>query len=303
MRLDVEHGRLVRVVDRGGTTWAELAWDGDRLVRLAVPGAVVDGAVIDDPLLGPAHAIVAGDRTTAMSVIDWARPSEIPAIAAPGRLPPHAGGALLNVIAQLAAHAGVTALRYAGPYPTPALWRALARSFRTTATEDAFTRDAVARMARRARDPIAIDFAPAPHDRLAFARGHAELRGGIERVVIDGVAYEPGGSPARLAVHAAGAEAQLWFGDVRYAQIASLGRDGAPSAIEDPPRCHADVIGRAFPPPLVTALAELIADAVPAPLAADARGWVAARTVRWADLGARAARLADDEALEVHAAL
>ena len=50
----------------------------------------------------------------------------------------------------------------AGPYPTPALYRALLRSFRASAGEDVFTRDVVARALRLARDPIDIEFAPAP---------------------------------------------------------------------------------------------------------------------------------------------
>ena len=43
-------------------------------------------------------------------------------LAEPARLPLGAGGAVLNVIALLARHAGIAALRYAGPYPTAALW-------------------------------------------------------------------------------------------------------------------------------------------------------------------------------------
>src|SRR5689334_12005621 len=113
---------------KGGS--GQSAWDGDRLVELRVPHAggdvVVDGAIARDPLLGDAHAIRAGAAGTAMSALDWRRPSEIPTIAAPGRLPPGAGGALLDAIAVLAARAGVRALRYAGPYPTPALRPALA---------------------------------------------------------------------------------------------------------------------------------------------------------------------------------
>jgi hypothetical protein len=62
------------------------------------------------------------------------------------------------------------------------------------------------------------------------------------------------------------------------------------------------VIGREFPPALRGALAELGAEAVPAPLAADAHALCAAQALRWADLGARAAREAPD-GFAVHAAL
>src|SRR5215216_2437605 len=141
-------GTLVAITDRTGHAWARLAWDGDRLARVEVPGATVIGAVIRDRLLGDAHEVRTGDRAaTSMSAVDWARPTEIPTIAAPARLPPGAGGALLNALAVLAARAGVPALRYAGPYPTPALWRALVRSFRTAGDQAAFTADVIGRAA------------------------------------------------------------------------------------------------------------------------------------------------------------
>ena len=182
------------------------------------------------------------------------------------------------------------ALRYAGPYPTPALFRSLARAFRTSATEAQFTADLTARAARLARDELALDFVPAPHERVAIRRGHVELRDGLERAVIDGVGYEPAGTLARLVTAGARHHAELWFGDAPWARVATLDADG--TLIEGPhplPACTSAVLGRAFPEELRAALAELVADAVPAPLAADARAVLAARPVLWADLGARAA--------------
>ncbi len=136
--------------------------------------------LISHPLLGRAHVIgdEHGEPITAISALDWQRPTTIPAIAAPGRLPLGEGARLINAIATLARDAGVTALRYAGPYPTPALFRTLARSFRTAASEGEFTRDLLARAARLASDEIPIDFTPAPHVRVDFARGWSELRDG-----------------------------------------------------------------------------------------------------------------------------
>ncbi len=302
-RYEEEGGRLTAIVDRTGHAWARLAWDGDRLAELRVADVVVDGATVRDPLLGDAHAIRAGANATAMSALDWLRPAEIPTLAAPGRLPPGAGGALIDVIAVLAARAGVRALRYAGPYPTPALWRSLARAFRTSGTEAEFTAELIPRAARLARDPIAIDFSPAPCEHVAIPGGHAELRDGIERVVLGGIAYDPGGSPARLTREATGARAEIWFGDAPYAHVATLDPAGTITSGPHPiPPCGSRVLGAEFPLPLVHALAELVAEAVPAPLAADARAWIAARPMVWADLGARAAEARPDE-LRVHAAL
>ncbi len=320
-RYDDQAGLLTRVIDRTGCVHATLTWRGRSLELLDVPGALVHGAVTEDPLLGPAHAIDhattidprdpdANPRglpprpATTMSAIDWARPTQIPAIAAPARIP-HGGAApIMNTIALLAARAGVPALRYAGPYPTHALWRTLLRSFRTTATEEAFTADALGRAARMAFDEVSIDFVPAPHERLVIPRGHVELREGVERVVLDGVGYVPDGSPARLVRDETGeARAEVWFGDAVWVHVATLAADG--SVLEGPhaiPASRSYVIGQAFPAALRGALAELVAEAVPAPLAAAARNLIAARAIRWADLGARAA-IHDDAGFAVHAAM
>ncbi|HEX4451000.1 MAG TPA: hypothetical protein VH143_09035 [Kofleriaceae bacterium] len=276
--------------------------------------------LISHPLLGRAHVIGddRGEPITAISELDWDRPTMIPAIAAPGRLPLGEGARLLNAIAARARDAGVTALRYAGPYPTPALFRTLARSFRTAATESEFTRDLLARAASLSRDEIPIDFAPAPHVRVDFARGWSELRDGepsptnvgraaspqairstIERAVIDGTSFEPDGSPGRLIDR----RAEIWFGDAPYAQIATLAPGGAlidgPNA---PPALQSAVIGREFPAELREAIAELVGDAVPALVAADARTVVAATPIEWADLGVRAARKTE-RGFAVHAAI
>jgi hypothetical protein len=305
-RYDRVSGKLACVTDRTGARCAELTWNAaaDRLVRLVVDGAVVDGAIRHHPLLGDTHTV--GD--TAMTALDWARPTVIPAIAAPGRLPLGAGAAILNTIALLARDAGVAALHYAGPYPTAALWRSLVRSFRCSADEAAFTAGALDRAVRVARDPIAIDFAPAPHERVAIPGGFVELRDHVERAVIDGIGYEPGGSPARLlglVGPAAGHRAEVWFGDACYARVATLAGDGSVRDGPHPvPACTSPVIGRAFPDALRDALAELVAEAVPAPLAADARALCAAADVVWADLGARAAQGGERPGgFAVHAAL
>src|SRR5688500_14977928 len=96
-----------RIVDAAGHVWATLAWDGTQLVSLAVPGARVDGTTIEDPLLGPAHVVTSGEQQTTLSAIDWAAPTTIPTVAAPARLAPGAGGAIVNTIAMLARAAGV----------------------------------------------------------------------------------------------------------------------------------------------------------------------------------------------------
>src|SRR5438445_215369 len=141
--------------------------------------------IVAHPLLGDAHVIERdGCTLTAMSALDWQRPTRIPTVAEPARLPPGAGSALLNEIARRAE----------------------------------FTRDVLGRAMRLASDEIAIDFEPAPHERRDVAHGWVEVREHlVERAVIDGSSFERDGSPARLLGDWA---AEIWFGDAPYARVA-----------------------------------------------------------------------------------
>ena len=256
----------------------------------------------EHPVLGPVDGIyVDGTLVTVMTRIDWNRPTRIPAIERPGAIPGGLGTMILNDLATRAQHAGVTRLRYAGPYPTPALYQSLVRSFRTTCTEEEFTADALDRALRGVTDELPFDFVPAPHARIANRCGHVELRDGLERAVIDGVAFTRGGM-ARLVVDDS-VHAEVWIADQPYVRVATFAHDGA---LLDGPReipvCVSDVIGKEFPDPLKVAIGELVVETLAPPLATRAREVLATATVTWADLGARAARRTS-AGFEVHAAL
>ncbi len=120
-----------------------------------------------------------------------------------------------------------------------------------------------------------------------MARGLERGRGTASSAcVADGVGYEAAGSPARLIDRAA---AEVWFGDACYARIATVDAEGAivdgPHA---PPPLVSRVLGQQFPRPLRAAIAELVAELVPAPIADAARARVERTPIHWADL--RAAR-------------
>lgn len=292
--------RLESITDRTGHTWATLTWsDAGELISLRVPGATVHRASLEHPLLGTVAPITndRGEQVTVMSAVDWARPIQIPAIAEPGRLPSGAGAVIINVLALLARD--LVALRYAGPWPTSALYHALLRSFTTTASEAEFTAGGLERALRGAHGELPFAFVPAPHERVAIARGHVELRDGLERAVIDGVAYARDHGVARLV----GERAEVWFGDAPWAEIATFAPDGRLVAGPHPlPACTSGTVGKAFPAPLREAIADLVAEVVPAPLAEAARAMVIRGPIAWADLGARAARRTSD-GFAVHAAL
>ena len=269
---------------------------------IAVGGLVVDLDVVEHPLLGDAHLILSGgEPITAMSAIDWDRPTRIPTVAEPRTLPRGSGSLLMNEIAVRAQRGGVNALRYAGPYPTPALFHTLLRSFRTTATEDAFAADVLGRAMRLARDELPFDFVPAPFARREISHGSIDVReGAIERAVIDGVLFDRGGAPGSVA-RLSGAAAELAFGDVVWTHVATLDEHGTLTDGPHPiPALATDVLGSRFPHELAEQLADLVADAVPAPLAADARRLVRDRPITWADLGWRAAGR-DASGFQLHA--
>lgn len=263
-------------------------------------GLVIHGEAIAHPLLGRAHVIEHDGRpVTAMSETDWDRPTRIPAVAEPRRLPRGAGSLLLNEIARRAQAAGVASLRYAGPYPTHALWSSLLRSFRSTATVELFTRDVLDRAVSLARDEIAIDFTPAPFTRELTPYGYCDRRdGGVDRVGIAGVVYDTEGERGSLA-RLAGERAILSVG-IPIAEIARVGAGGELLAGPQPiPAFRTPANGQELPAALREALAELAGELVAAPLAHDVATALRTRPIAWDDLGWRSAR-ATDRGFAVH---
>jgi hypothetical protein len=298
-RLVFDGERLSEVIDRHGHRLARIAWRDGVLSSAMVwgePGSapvVISDAIVAHPVLGDSHALSCG---AVMSAIDWARPARIPAIDRPAAIPGGAGTLLLDLIALSAARAGVAALRYDGPYPTHALWGSLATCFRTSGSERDFVAGGAA----------SIDFAPAPFERVhVHARAWVELRDGLERASIDGLRYGICSRGAHRLVRVSDSElaAELWIGDAPLARVAVFDARGE---LISPPRApdvyDSPVLGRAFPPPLTAELAELVADAVPAPLADAARAFVSASRLAWADTGCELAR-ARGGSIELHAAL
>lgn len=270
---------------------------------IEVAGLSVDPDVVEHPLLGDAHIILhGGEPITAMSAIDWQRPTRIPTVAEPRALPRGSGTMLINEIALRAQRAGVQSLRYAGPYPTPALFATLLRSFRTTASEAEFSAQVLDRAMRLARDEVPIDFVPAPFERRSMPYGSIDVRDGIERASINGVVFdqEPTvGSLARLVgieapigASAGGAAAVLAFESVVWTHVAELAPDGSlVGDVHAIPALDSNVIGKQFPAELKATFAQFVAhsDAIPGPLLYDVMRVLEERPITWRDLGWRAA--------------
>lgn len=188
-------GVVTAALARGPRGDLREAWLG--LMDGSAIGLVPGGA--RHPLWGPSDRIVharAADASTTVTLaaaLDWQAVDLIPAVAEPGRLPAGAGGALLNLLAALAADQGRRALRYRGPYPTEQLFWSLTESFEVTGGADAlgrFLTGAEGTFARGAAEEIPVDWRPAPHERRLVADGLAvQLRDGVERIAWQGRTY------------------------------------------------------------------------------------------------------------------
>ncbi len=312
-RLAFDDGRLVEVVGPAGDVQATLAWEGATLAGLELPplpdgrpAILVRGERVPHVLFGSAHPVfVGGTPVTWMGAVDWARPALIPPIEHPARIPGGAGTTILNVLARLALEAGVQAVRYAGPYPTSALWHSLLQSFRPCdgGDETAFTVGALARAARGDMAPVDVALAPAPFERVS-GTVTVQLRDEVERVTVHGETYARGDGVRRIVpVDGDGWAAEVWLGGAPWARVATVTTDGAltagPHAL---PPVGGAIVGQALPDPLKHALGEVIADQIAAPLGALACEVTTAMRIEWGDAGAAAARDRRDHVV-VHAAL
>jgi hypothetical protein len=189
--------RRIVELDRHGAPLAALRWtDAGALahawVRLSEGGwlAIEPGGSTDAPwglsdrvwhAPHPGPLPGAGHPLTLFAALDYAVVDRIPTLADPARLPRGGGGAILNLLAALAADQQRTTLAYAGPYPTEQLFLALLESFRYVGAPP---------------DPLAAFMAgdlawrPAPHERTAAVGGLAcQLRQRLEKVVWRGRTY------------------------------------------------------------------------------------------------------------------
>lgn len=308
------HGSVVEL-DADGAPSRWCAPDGAVIAEIAADAVRLDLAGLhDDPVIvGGAedHAVLGtvqlvrlgrGEPVARVAAVNWRRPARIPAIDAPGRIPPGAGTALLNVVA-LAAQASGRALRYAGPYPTAALWTSLGECFRCDGDEDRFTAGALERALTGDTSEIEVDFTPAPFERVQVGpRAVVHLRDGIERLYLGGLAWSRAGA-RRLTVDGDVVRVALWVGGAPWAEVATLDATGRVIAGPRPlPPVRSSALGKTFPPSLTGALAELLCDGEPPLLVGAMREVLREVPIVWGDPGADVARPLGG-AIVVHAAL
>jgi hypothetical protein len=170
--------------DDGGLAWAKVRTGRGDWIGLE-PGAGAPaawGASDALWLLEPDARWTPRAPLTVFQSVDWARLEWIPPLAAPSRLPPGAGTAVLNLLAGLMKDQGLARTRYRGPYPSESLFTALLECFR----HDPEAADPFERFVSEE----GLDWLPAPHERHEVAEGVcAQLRQELDKVVLDGITF------------------------------------------------------------------------------------------------------------------
>jgi hypothetical protein len=322
----LEDGRPVEIRDRHDHIHATIDWERGELSAAVFPvrpartgdhdAVIITGERVPHAVLGAAHRVLRSTVIDAPSshiascaAVRWARPDRVPAIDRPGALPAGAGTSILNLLAHLCRLTGVPALRYRGPYPTAALWSTLTECFRPVGDAEAararFLDDAEGVALRAESVELAVDFAPAPFERVAVAPAvWAQLRDGVERVSIADRSFAVDAPVRRLVRAGDGAAAQIWLGGEPWHEVARIAADG--ELVDGPhgrPAVDSAVVGQVFPPALVAALAELCAEGEAALLAPAMRSALAATPMIWGDAGDEPALADPRGVIVVHAIL
>lgn len=297
-------------IDRFGNEAWRLRWDGDRLAhaRIRLPThdeLELHPATSEHLLLGPCDAVHRhGEPIAQIAAVSWHAPACIPAVDVPGALPPGAGTAILNLIAVLAQRAGARSLRYRGPYPTSALFTTLASSFRVAGDRD----DAEQRFTcepgfgTRAIVPE-VDFVPDPHTwSWPTPRICVQRRREVERIWVDGRAYDRGGEHHVLVRDGDAWSAQLVFATRTWCEVVRVVDDDLPcTPIAEPPPAPTDLVGVALPREMIDVIGEVIARES-APALGPAIAQVLAKGITLADTGLVLAR-AEPSGTLLHAVL
>lgn len=311
--LVTSNGRLRKAVDRHGNEVWSARWNGDALHAIALQRpdrtqVVLEAQTKPHPLFHRAHDVRVGDAVVAhCGQTQWDTPQFIPPVDVPGAMPPGAGSALLNWLAQSCVHASTGPLRYRGPYPTAALFDSLSHSFHVEDPPSAlerFTQNVESRAIRGSMVEVDVPFSPAPFEWHWPREGLCiQLRDGLERVYIDGRSYARHqlGSRRLLATDA-GWTAAIEFGGVVWHEVLAFEPDGTPIGDARPvPPAPERLIGDALPEEIVNLLGVMLQQRAPRILAPTVAHVLSGHILRWGDTGDELARPVAG-AIELHAA-
>lgn len=286
-----------RVCDRGGMAWFEASWRGAELARAEIvtpdrSRLVIAPRSATHPIFGPCDRVLdaSGEERGRFGAVAWAEPRRIPPLDRPGALPAGGGTAILNAIARAAPRG--RPLRYAGPYPTAALFDSLLDCFRPAAPPAealaTFTDDVEARARTACMDEVAVDFFPAPFERWWQGPVCVQLRDGVEKVYAGGRAYaRDAAGPRRVRPRGDHWAAVVEIGGATWAEVAELDRDGRLISGPQPvPAANSPLLGRALPPEVHRAIAAALPPRAPALLRPALARVLADAAIVWGDPGA-----------------
>jgi hypothetical protein len=314
--IDRRAGRPVRGRDRRDNPVFEAEWAEQRLVkaRLRLPDGrwlTLEAGAGQHPMFGRCDTVTLGEGQplARFQAVDWTNPAHIPPLDWPGALPSGAGTAILNLLAQQAQRRGRAALRYRGPYPTGALFDALADCFRpqgdVSTAFHRFTEQVELAAATGEMVEPPVDFEPAPFERVWFEAGVCvQLRSGVEKVYIDGRAYARATVGARrLKQTESGTTALVEIGGEPWAEVLRLDERG--DLIEGPtplPPVDSPALGRPLADSVRAALVDALPPRAPALMQPALRQVLTATPIAWGDPGDDVAAIRGDT-IVLHAVL
>lgn len=315
--IEVADGYVQRVVSACDRALCTMTWGDEGLVRAALrlpdhSEVVVEAGRGEHPVFGAVDLLRregTGEELAYCGRIDWRDPGSIPPLDRPGALPTGAGAAVLNLIAIVAGHAGREVLRYRGPYATAALFDALLASF----TVEGALPDVLARFCEDSERTAVIgtmreapvDFVPAPHEwSWPDERVCLQQRLGVERIYVDGVAFERNRRGPRRVIEEGGrAVAAIVLGGEIWARVAAIDRHGAlvsgPTPLPDAP---VDRIGEKLPAEVTSMLGSVVEARATELLQPVVRELFGELEVSWGDPGLGVAQRRGD-GVELHAGL
>ncbi|TNE46959.1 MAG: hypothetical protein EP343_21810 [Deltaproteobacteria bacterium] len=300
-----------------GSLFWEAEWSERALcsLRLRLPDRSwirIQTQVAERPLFGLCDAVYHDDASepiTYFRALDWAQPQWIPPLEVPGSLPQGAGTAILNAIALLAQRAGLSTLRYVGPYPTGALFDSLHTCFQVKGEPQAIFAQFGEGVEELALQPelreAPVDFVPAPFVPMwPVDSVCVQLREGPERAYLLGRSFHRSVEGSRrLRVVNDQVVATVEVGGEIWAKVATFALDG--TLLEGPhelPGIPEALVGQPVHPGLCQMLAQALPPRAPAMMQQALLEVLTSLPIVWGDTATDWA-VSRDSCIQVHAAL
>jgi len=316
--LELEEGLITRIWEPGKHLWLEAVGKSGQLVeaRFRLPdgeiGILRTGQGVD-PVLGDVDGFFLPEVDEPLALvgsISWARPTHIPAIDKPASLPGGLGAAVLNYLSLQAFVHGLGPLRYKGPYATGKLFDSLHRSFHLGDQDPIqawkqFNHAVEDTSLQGISSSPAIDFFPSPFEWIVQTPAVcAEVRGSLQRLMIEGRVYEEDLNVSRQLISLDdGYRAAIVLGGKTWAERFEVDGKGCPRGpLQSLPALESPLIGRLVEAPLRKVLADALVRRAPLILQESLQIVLMKLPLSWGDTGDEACLFKDGH-LVLHAGI